>query len=179
MKRALLPLNALRAFDAAARHLSFKNAAEEISVTPAAISQQIRSLEEYLSIKLFIRDKHILRLTKQAELSLPTLTKAFENFEQVIDILQEIHKDNDLRLSLSPSFASKWLIPRIGSFNDKYQEITVMVDASMALVNFKNSDYDMAIRYGRGNYPDLYVEELMKEEVFPFVRQNCLWVRMA
>ncbi len=167
MKRALLPLNALRAFDAAARHLSFKNAAEEISVTPAAISQQIRSLEEYLSIKLFIRDKHILRLTKQAELSLPILTKAFENFEQVIDILQESHKDNDLRLSLSPSFASKWLIPRIGRFNDKHQEITVRVDASMALVNFKNSDYDLAIRYGRGNYPDLYVEELMKEEVFP------------
>lgn len=167
MKRALLPLNALRAFDAAARHLSFKKAAEEISVTPAAISQQIRSLEEYLGVQLFIRDKQVLRLTKQAERALPSLEDAFENFEVTVDILQESEKDNDLRLTLSPSFASKWLIPRLGRFQDEHPEIAVRVSASMDLVNFRNTDFDLAVRYGRGNYPGLYVEELMKEEVFP------------
>lgn len=167
MKRALLPLNALRAFDAAARHLSFKKAAEEISVTPAAISQQIRSLEEYLGIQLFLRDKNDLRLTRQAELALPSLELGFENFEKSVDILQESEKDNDLRLSLSPSFASKWLIPRLGRFHDQNEEIAVRVSASMDLVNFRNTDFDLAVRYGRGNYPGLYVEELMKEEVFP------------
>lgn len=167
MKRALLPLNALRAFDAAARHLSFKKAAEEISVTPAAISQQIRSLEEYLDIQLFIRNKNILSLTQQAELALPILEEAFEKIEETVDILQESDKDNDLRLSLSPSFASKWLIPRLGRFHDQNEEIAVRVSATMDLINFKNTDYDIAVRYGRGNYPGLYVEELMKEEVFP------------
>lgn len=167
MKRALLPLNALRAFDAAARHLSFKKAAEEISVTPAAISQQIRTLEEYLDIQLFIRDRQYLRLTKHAELALPTLEEAFEKFEKTIDILTESDKDNDLRLSISPSFASKWLIPRLGSFHDRHEEIAVRVSASMEVINFKNTDFDLAVRYGRGNYPGLYVEELMKEEIFP------------
>ncbi len=167
MKRALLPLNALRAFDAAARHLSFKKAAEEISVTPAAISQQIRSLEEYLDVQLFIRDRHTLRLTTQAEMAMETLDKAFDNFEKTVDILTESDKDNDLRLSLSPSFASKWLIPRLGRFHDDHEEIAVRVSASMSLINFKNTDFDLSVRYGRGNYPGLYVEELMKEEVFP------------
>ncbi|MBL4603145.1 MAG: transcriptional regulator GcvA [Emcibacteraceae bacterium] len=174
MKRALLPLNALRAFDAAARHLSFKKAAEEISVTPAAISQQIRTLEEYLDVQLFMRDKQTLRLTKQAELALPILEKAFENFEQTVDILQESEKDNDLRLSLSPSFASKWLIPRLGRFTDQNEEISVRVSASMDLINFKNTDFDLSIRYGRGNYPGLYVEELMKEEIFPVCSPDLL-----
>ena len=140
MKRALLPLNALRAFDAAARYLSFKKAAEEISVTPAAISQQIRSLEEYLGIQLFIRDKNELRLTRQAELALPSLELGFENFEKSVNILQENEKDNDPRLSLSPSFASKWLIPRLGRFHDQHEEIAVRVSASMDLVNFRNTD---------------------------------------
>lgn len=174
MKRALLPLNALRAFDAAARHLSFKKAAEEISVTPAAISQQIRSLEEYLDVKLFIRDKHQLKLTTQAELSLLSLEKAFESFEEAVNILQESDKDNDLRLSLSPSFASKWLIPRLGRFHDRHDDITVRVSASMELINFKNTDFDLSVRYGRGNYPGLYVEELMKEEIFPVCSPDLL-----
>lgn len=167
MKRALLPLNALRAFDAAARHLSFKKAAEEISVTPAAISQQIRSLEEYLDTQLFIRDRHMLRLTKNAEQALDTLEEGFENFEKTVDILTQCSKDNDLRLSISPSFASKWLIPRLGRFHDQNEDIAVRVSASMDLINFKSSDFDLAVRYGRGNYPGLYVEELMKEEIFP------------
>ncbi|MCC3861199.1 transcriptional regulator GcvA [Pseudemcibacter aquimaris] len=166
MKRALLPLNALRAFDAAARHLSFKKAAEEISVTPAAISQQIRTLEDYLGVQLFVRDKQVLRLTKPAERALPSLEEAFKNFEITVGIMQESEKDNDLRLTLSPSFASKWLIPRLGRFQEEYPEIAVRVSASMEIINFRNSDFDLAVRYGRGNYPDLYVEELMKEEVY-------------
>lgn len=167
MRRSLLPLNALRAFDAAARHKSFKRAAEEMSVTPAAISQQIRSLEEYLDVQLFIRDKNSLKLTSEAEKALPSLDDAFNAFEMAVEILQNDDEDRDIHITLSPSFASKWLIPRLGRFYEQYENINVHVDASMSIVNFKNDDFDLGVRYGRGKYPGLYVEELMKEEVFP------------
>ena len=167
MRRSLLPLNALRAFDAAARHKSFKLAAEEMSVTPAAISQQIRSLEEYLNVQLFIRDKNTLQLTKEAEEALPSLDDAFNAFETAVEILQKDEENRELHITLSPSFASKWLIPRLGRFYEQHENINVHVDASMAIVNFKNDEFDLGVRYGRGKYPGLYVEELMKEEVFP------------
>lgn len=167
MKRALLPLNALRAFDAAARHTSFKLAADELAVTPAAVSQQVRSLEEYLGVALFRRTRRALVLTPNAEKALPALQNGFKGFEEAVKLLQAADSDNTLKISVSPSFASKWLVPRLGDFYEVESEAIVKVDASMHLVDFNQEEVDVAIRYGGGNYPGLYVEELLREEVVP------------
>ena len=167
MKRALLPLNALRAFDAAARHLSFKLAAEELSVTPAAVSQQVRSLEEYLGVQLFRRANRSLILTVQARNALPALEEGFLQFEAAVAALQALQEDQNLRISVSPSFASKWLVPRLGTYYEQFSDVVVKIAASMQLVDFDREDCDLAIRYGPGDYPGLYSEELLRESISP------------
>jgi len=167
MKRSLLPLNALRAFDAAARHMSFKHAADDLSVTPAAISQQIRSLEEFLGVELFRRTNRSLVLTEAAQLSLAPLKEAFELMEESVDILTDSKTSNHLKISVSPSFASKWLVPRIANYYERRPDAVVKIDATMQVTDFKIQDTDLCIRYGLGNYPGLYVEEILRETIFP------------
>ncbi len=167
MKRSLLPLNALRAFDAAARHMSFKHAADDLSVTPAAISQQIRSLEEFLGVELFRRTNRSLVLTEAAQLSLAPLKEAFELMEQSVDILTDSKSNTHLKISVSPSFASKWLVPHIANYYERRPDAVVKIEATMQVTDFKIDDTDVCIRYGLGNYPGLFVEEIMRETVFP------------
>ncbi|RME65530.1 MAG: LysR family transcriptional regulator [Alphaproteobacteria bacterium] len=167
MKRALLPLNALRVFDAAARHLSFKNAADELAVTPAAVSQQIRALEDYLGVVLFKRQARSLELTEDAERALPALREGFERFEEAVRILQASQRSNALTVSVAPSFASKWLVPRIERFLGTRPDMDVRILASTELVNFAEENVDLAIRYGAGDYEGLHVEKLIDEQVFP------------
>lgn len=167
MKRSLLPLNALRAFDAAARHMSFKLAADDLSVTPAAISQQIRSLEDFLGVELFRRTNRSLVLTEAAQLSLAPLKEAFERMEEAVDILTESKTSNVLKVSVSPSFASKWLVPRLASYYERRPDAIVKISATMQITDFKAEDVDLAIRYGRGNYTGLHEEEILRETVFP------------
>lgn len=167
MKRSLLPLNALRAFDAAARHMSFKHAADDLSVTPAAISQQIRSLEEFLGVELFRRTNRSLVLTEAAQLSLAPLKQAFELMEESVDILTDSKTANHLKVSVSPSFASKWLVPRIANYYERRPDAVVKIDATMQITDFKIEDTDLCIRYGLGNYPGLHVEEILRETIFP------------
>lgn len=167
MKRALLPLNALRVFDAAARHLSFKKAADELAVTPAAVSQQIRSLEEVLGVPLFRRSSRALILTDQAQRALPALRQGFECMEEAVGILTEPSVGDRLTLSVSPSFASKWLVPRLERFYEQERTAVVKIVATMEVADFQTGEIDLAIRYGAGSYPGLYAEVLMREEVFP------------
>lgn len=167
MKRALLPLNALRVFDAAARHLSFKNAADELAVTPAAVSQQIRALEDYLGVVLFRRQGRGLELTDDAKKSLAALRSGFERFEEAVRILQASQRSSSLTISVAPSFASKWLLPRIERFYGTQPDMDVRIQASNQLVNFAEENVDLAIRYGSGRYPDVVVEKLIEERVFP------------
>jgi len=167
MKRSLLPLNALRAFDAAARHMSFKLAADDLSVTPAAISQQIRSLEDFLGVELFRRTNRSLVLTEAAQLSLAPLKEGFERMEEAVDILTESKTSNVLKVSVSPSFASKWLVPRLASYYERRPDAIVKISATMQITDFKAEDVDIAIRYGLGNYNGLYEEEILRETVFP------------
>lgn len=174
MKRAMLPLNALRAFEAAARHLSFKNAANELSVTPAAVSQLIRSLEATLGVKLFKRSARALSLTPVAKKALQNLEGGFEQLELAVNILQDTETDPILRVATSPSFASKWLVPRIASFYNEHHDATVKVSSGMALTDFKNDEVDIAIRYGGGNYKGVFVEELLRETVFPVCAPSLL-----
>lgn len=174
MKRSLLPLNALRAFDAAARHMSFKKAAEDLSVTPAAISQQIRTLEEFLGVELFKRTNRSLILTEAAQLALMPLKAGFEKMEEAVDILTEAKKGNSLKISVSPSFASKWLIPRLANFYALNPNATVKISATFELTDFSAEDVDLAIRYGKGDYPGLHVEELLRDVVFPVCSPSLL-----
>lgn len=167
MKRSLLPLNALRAFDAAARHMSFKLAADDLSVTPAAISQQIRSLEDFLGVDLFRRTNRSLVLTDAAQLSLQPLKEGFEKIEEAVDIITDSKNSNVLKVSVSPSFASKWLVPRLASYYARHPDAIVKISATMEVTDFKADDMDIAIRYGLGNYEGLCSEELLRETLFP------------
>jgi LysR family glycine cleavage system transcriptional activator len=165
---ARLPsLNGLRAFEAAARHLSFTNAAAELNVTQTAISHQIRRLEEELGIQLFARQNRSLILTPEARDYVPRIRAAFQDLRQATD--QLLRKDNDhvLTISTLASFAAKWLLPRLASFQEAHPGIDVRITTSMELVDFRSGDVDAAIRYGRGQWPGLEATWLIADELFP------------
>ena len=162
--RRLPPLKALRAFEAAGRHLSFARAAEELHVTPAAISQQIKTLEETLGILLFRRGSQI-SLTEPAAAALPVLTDAFDRLEKGVQRMNAGRDAGPLVISGPPSFVARWLIPRLERFQDAHPDIELRLVASTRLVDFDTEDVDLAIRYGAGNYPGLVVERLKAEAV--------------
>src|SRR5271154_353210 len=167
MTARLPSLNGLRAFEAAARHLSFTVAASELNVTQTAISHQIRRLEEELGIKLFIRKNRALALTPQARDYLPGVRAAFNDLRLATDRL--LRKDDDLVLTFSAlaSLAAKWLLPRLSAFQEANPGIDVRITTSSALVDFKGGDVDAAIRYGRGRWPGLRADWLTADELFP------------
>ena len=166
MKR-LPPLNALRVFEAAARHLSFTKAAEELHVTPGAVSQQIKALEDFLQTPVFRREKRSLLLTDEAQASLPVLREGFDKLAEAGKILAAKADAGRLTVSVAPSFASKWLVPRLDLFQQAHPDIDVWVSADMDVVDFAVEDVDLAIRYGAGRYPALVTEHLMAETIVP------------
>jgi LysR family transcriptional regulator, glycine cleavage system transcriptional activator len=167
MGRRLPPLNSLRAFEAAARHLSFTKAAEELHVTPAAISHQIKALEDHLRVKLFRRLNRAVMLTDAGQACLPGLSEAFDRIAAVLERLRVQDCGGPLTVSTSPAFAAKWLVPRLERFQERCPEIDVRVSAAMRLIDFAREDVDVAIRYGPGRYPSLLSELLLTNEVVP------------
>ena len=167
MTARLPSLNGLRAFEAAARHLSFTLAASELNVTQTAISHQIRRLEEELGIRLFIRKNRALALTPQARDYLPGVRAAFNDLRLATDRLLRRDDDNVLTISTLASLAAKWLLPRLSTFQETHPGIDVRITTSTSLVDFRNGDVDAAIRYGRGHWPGLRAEWLMADELFP------------
>ncbi len=167
MKRNLPPLNALRAFESAARHLSITLAAEELNVTPAAISHQIRLLEDHIGLPVFARSGRGLVLTDAGAAGLKDLQQGFDHLAAAMDAIDTLGETGLLTISVAPSFAAKWLLPRLHLFQEKHPEIDVHVSASMHLVDFARDGVDLAVRYGAGNYPDLSFEKLLPEMVFP------------
>ena len=165
LKRRLPPLNALRAFEAAARHLNFSRAADELSVTPGAVSQQIQNLEDYVGAALFKRTPKGLLLTDAAQTALPALREAFDRLAEAASLLTAAVDGRRLTVSVAPSFASKWLVPRLGHFEAAHPQVDVWVSADMDIVDFANGEIDVAIRYGAGRYPGLEVIRLMQETV--------------
>lgn len=166
MPRQLPPLNALRAFEAAARHLSFARAAEELHVTPAAVSQQIKLLEEYLDVKLFQRGSR-LALSDAANGVLPMVSDALDQIERAMLKVRPGSHGNVLVISAAPAFAARWLIPRLDDFQSRHPDIDLRVHATRRLVNFQVEDVDLAIRFGAGSYPGLIAERLMSEAIVP------------
>ena len=160
-------LNGLRAFEAAARHLSFTRAASELNVTQTAISHQIKRLEDELGIRLFVRQNRSLALTPQARDYLPLVRAAFDDLRLATELL--VRKDNGKVLTVSTiaSLAAKWLLPRLISFQEAHPGIDVRITTSTSLVDFRKDDVDAAIRYGRGHWPGARAEWLMADELFP------------
>jgi LysR family transcriptional regulator, glycine cleavage system transcriptional activator len=165
---ARLPsLNGLRAFEAAARHLSFTAAASELNVTQTAISHQIRRLEAELGIRLFVRQNRSLTLTPEAREYLPGIRAAFNDLRLATDRLLRKDGDRVLTVSTLASFAAKWLLPRLSSFQQAHPEIDVRITSSTSLVDFRRDDVDAAIRYGRGHWVGLRADWLTADELFP------------
>ena len=167
MSRRLPPLNALRAFEAAARHLSFTRAADELHVTQTAISHQIKALEERLGVRLFRRLPRGLLLTEEAQRYLPPVRDAFDRIAAATEQLAAGGSGGRLTVSVLPSFAAKWLVPRLGRFRAAHPDLDLRISASSQLVDFARDDVDIAIRMGRGRYPGLRVDRLFGESMVP------------
>lgn len=160
-------LNALRAFEAAARHLSFVDAAEELHVTPSAISQQIRTLEDYLGIKLFARSASGVALTAAAVDAYPDVRLGLAHLAAALGKLQDGGHDASVTLTVPISFAAKWLMPRMDRFRDAHPGLDLRLDTSNRLTDYLVEGIDIGVRYGFGSYPGLESEKLLDEELFP------------
>jgi len=167
MRRSLPPLNALRSFDAAARHQSFTRAAEELCVTQGAVSHQVKALEVELGLQLFKRERNGLIITDAGRDYLAVVRDVFERLELATDRLLQRHRSGTITVSTSPDFAAKWLVSRLGRFAEAYPEIELKLAALMHRVDFAREDVDLAIRHGDGQWPELDAVNLCTEELFP------------
>ncbi|KAE9627677.1 transcriptional regulator GcvA [Parasedimentitalea maritima] len=165
--RSLPPLKSLQAFEVAARWLSFSKAAEELFVTPAAVSQQIKQLESYLGVVLFRRMTRAVQLTEEARAVLPLVTEGFDKLAEAVDRLAQNEASGLLTVSCVPTFAVKWLLPRLPHFSSLYPDIDVRLDASLEIRDFDRDGIDVGIRLGMGDYPGLEVTRILGEEVSP------------
>ena len=175
MKDSLPPLVALRAFDAAGRHLSFKNAAEELNVTPAAISQQIKLLEDRLGVPLFVRQTRALALTEHGQKLLPKIREGFEAFRAGLGRINPL-EDRTLRITAPPSFTTRWLIPRLSGFWAKHPEVALRIASTPECIDQSQSSappapsnhgLDVYIRFGSGHYPGWTVVPIFTPECIP------------
>jgi LysR family transcriptional regulator, glycine cleavage system transcriptional activator len=166
MLRRLPPLNALKAFEAAARHESFTRAAEELCVTQGAVSHQVKALEAELGVKLFSRERQRLIITEAGRAYLTVLRDAFDRIAVGTDRLVQRQNAGVLTVSTSPDFAAKWLVHRLGRFAEAYPGIDLRVSATLHHVDFAREDVDLAVRHGDGNWPGHDVVRLSSEQLF-------------
>lgn len=168
MARRLPPLNGLRVFEAAARHLSFTQAALELNVTQAAVSHQIKALEDFLGVGLFRRLNRSLRLTEAGERYAPALREAFDAMELAT---QRLRPDDEakgaLTVSVTPTFLAGWLIPRMYRWQERQPEIELRITATGRVVDFAREDVDVAVRHGRGHWSGLKAVRLFCEDMVP------------
>lgn len=186
-----LPYSALRAFESAARHLSFKLAAKELFVTPAAVSQQIKTLEHLLGIKLFNRHNRGLSLTPEALIGLPGLTRGFGQIAEAVQSMRSESVHSALTVWTAPSFAAKWLIPRLPRFSALHPEIDLNISGTQDLIdsnaskssipaeNFRRNNVDLAIRFGKGEYPGCRVDKLFPVDAIPLCSPKLLKGKQA
>ncbi|MGB0894751.1 MAG: transcriptional regulator GcvA [Parashewanella sp.] len=167
MPRRLPPLNAVKAFEAAARHLSFTRAAEELFVTQAAVSHQIKALEEYLGLKLFRRKNRALLLTEEGQSYFLDIKDIFVQIAESTERLLARSATGSLTVSMSPSFAIQWLVPRLAKFSEQNPDIDVRIKAVDSEDDHLTDDVDVAIYYGEGNWPNLRLDKLRNEVLIP------------
>jgi len=174
MSRRIYPLNALRAFESSARHLSIVKASDELSVTPAAISHQVKKLEEYLGLPLFRRRVRGLLLTESGKLLTSDLGDVFLRLDKAMEQVIDSDSRGTLTLSVAPTFAVMWLIPRLQRFNKLNPDIDVRISTGLGLVDFQRDDADAAIRLGSGEWFGLESIKLFDESVTPMCSPRLL-----
>jgi LysR family glycine cleavage system transcriptional activator len=174
MPKPLPPLSSLRSFEAVARQLSFSKAAEELNVTPGAISQQISAFEERLGVKLFDRTKRSVALTRVAVRMLPDVQAGLDLLSRACSNRSVPPGERTLTISVAPSFASKWLLPRLPGFYDQHADIDLRISATVELADFERDRIDLAIRLGHGRYPGLHAEPLFAEALTPLCSPKIL-----
>jgi len=160
-------LRSMRAFAAAGRLMSFSKAAEELGVTPAAISHQIKEIEDLLGVAVFVRTSRSMALTREGEILLTACSESLEMMSRAIKRLKRLENKNQLKVSASPSFAAKWLVPRLDEFLAIAPGADVRIDVTNVTIDFEREDIDIAIRFGNGNYPGLDSILLFHDSVFP------------
>ena len=166
MAYRLPPLNAVRQFEAAARHLSFRAAAEELLVTPSAVSHGVQSLEDWLGVPLFDRDRRGLSLTPAGSAYLPHVRSALDTLAAATAAVPR-NWGSRLAISVAPSFASRFLLPNLQKFRERHPDIEIALDTLQDYVDFPRDGVDLAIRRGRGDWPDLHGECLLPESLVP------------
>ena len=181
MALRLPPLNSLRAFEAAARHMSFKRAAQELSVTPAAVSRQIKTLEDHLGVRLFRRVTRGLELTEAGARGLPKLREGFESIARAVESVRVHQETKIVRLDVPPSLAAEWLAPKLHRFMSSHPEVEVRIAASMSLIDGRQpgnhhgeEEADIGIRFGSGNYPGFRVDKLFPVYLVPLCSPTLL-----
>ncbi|MEM1350893.1 MAG: transcriptional regulator GcvA [Pseudomonadota bacterium] len=167
MTNRLPPLTALRAFDAAARHMSFAKAAEELSVTPAALSFQIKSLEDHLGAPLFRRLNRAVELTEAGVALAPGTSDAFQSLTTAWRAAQRVQDEQTLTVTAGPAFTAKWLAPRLYDFAQAHPEVELRFSASLKMIDITRDAVDVAIRFGRDVDPNLWAQPLAEEWVAP------------
>jgi len=167
MAERLSSLTAMRAFEAAARHRSFKKAAGELHVTTAAVSQQVKLLELDLGVKLLRRQDGEWQLTEAGRAGIAELRQGFESLSQGLRKIRSSRGRRRLTVSVVPSFAATWLVSRLERFRASNPDIDLLLDASMEVADLARGDADMAVRYGAGDFPGLHCVRLVADEIFP------------
>ena len=169
MARQLPPLKSLSSFEAAARHCSFTSAAEELNVTQSAISHQVRQLEENLGVELFHRSSRNLTLTEAGKILLPDISASLNRMMAIVNQVKQLGNNHSKRLSIrvAPAFGLAWLSSRLGEFWRKHPDIELCLYHSHAITNFDTENIDMGIAYGKGDWPGIYNESLLKLDFFP------------
>lgn len=164
---ATLPLQALRTFVEVSQRGSITAAAQALHVTPGAISQQIRLLEDRLGIALLVRERHGMRMTEAGADVYPMLSAAFAQVDKAVDMLEAMKARQSLTVSTVATFAASWLVPRLGRFKQRHPHIEIRVEATPALVDLRRDHVDVALRHGLGDYPGLDVVPLMAPVLVP------------
>ncbi len=165
--RRLPPLSALRAFEAAARHLSFKAGADELGVTPTAISHQVKWLEEHLGVRLFHRRTRRVELTAAAHVLYPVLRDGFDRFARAVEHVAVARQRPTVRISATTAFTTCWLLPRVPRFQAAHPDIELQLHASDDVVDMAAGQTDLAVRYGRGPYSGLRVNLMLADQFAP------------
>ena len=181
----LPPLNSLRVFECAARHLSFSKAADELFVTKAAVSHQIKALEDHLGFFLFERKSRSIELTEAAKVALPKLREGFSNLSESVQLMRRYTEHASVNVCMAPSFAAKWLVPRLHNFSGAHPEIDMQITGDDTLISsrntsdnmddwFRNDKIDVIIRFGSGNYPGYRVDKIFDVSAVPLCSPKLL-----
>ena len=186
MPYSLPPLKSLRAFESAGRHLSFRKAAAELHVTPAAISHQIKLLEDHMGVQLFRRLTRAIELTEVGRTFLPKLNEGFERVAQAVNSVRDYQESGTLAVCVPPLFGAKWLTPRIHGFVEAFPDIDISISTSMRLVDHRrpggyvavgegdDDEADMTIRFGTGKYPGCRIDKLFNVSFTPLCSPRLL-----